>query len=155
QYESKATPHTDYLIHACLTPHTAPRATRRISHVFIPDVPTYHKPLFVTDAAVNIAPGIEEKIDILRNAIELAHALGIALPKVAVLSAVETVTPRIPSTLDAAALCKMADRGQITGAVIDGPLAMDNAISPAAARTKRIASPVAGAAALLPSPALP
>jgi phosphate butyryltransferase len=154
QVVMKGSLHTDELMHAVLARDTGLRTTRRISHVFILDVPTYHKPLFVTDAAVNIAPGIEEKVDILRNAIELAHALGIALPKVAVLSAVETVTPRIPSTLDAAALCKMADRGQITGAVIDGPLAMDNAISPAAARTKRIASPVAGDADILLCPDL-
>jgi phosphotransacetylase len=150
----KGSLHTDELMHAVMERDTGLRTTRRISHVFILDVPTYHKPLFVTDAAVNIAPGIEEKVDILRNAIELAHALGIALPKVAVLSAVETVTPRIPSTLDAAALCKMADRGQITGAVVDGPLAMDNAISPAAVRTKRIASPVAGDADILLCPDL-
>ena len=150
----KGSLHTEELMHAVMERDTGLRTTRRISHVFILDVPTYHKPLFVTDAAVNIAPGIEEKVDILRNAIELAHALGIALPKVAVLSAVETVTPRIPSTLDAAALCKMADRGQITGAVIDGPLAMDNAISPAAARTKGIASPVAGDADILLCPDL-
>jgi len=154
QVVMKGSLHTDELMHAVLERDTGLRATRRISHVFILDVPTYHKPLFVTDAAVNIAPGIEEKIDILRNAIELAHALGIALPKVAVLSAVETVTPRIPSTIDAAALCKMADRGQITGAVVDGPLAMDNAISPAAARTKGIASPVAGDADILLCPDL-
>ncbi len=150
----KGSLHTDELMHEVMARDTGLRTTRRISHVFILDVPTYPKPLFVTDAAVNIAPGIEEKIDILRNAVELAHALGIATPKVAVLSAVETVTPRIPSTLDAAALCKMADRGQITGAVIDGPLALDNAISPAAARTKGIASPVAGDADILLCPDL-
>jgi phosphotransacetylase len=118
------------------------------------DVPTYPRLLMVTDAAVNIFPDLECKVDICQNAIDLAHILGIDSPKVAILSAVETVNPRIPSTLDAAALCKMADRGQITGGVLDGPLAFDNAISLEAARTKRIVSPVAGQADILLVPDL-
>jgi phosphotransacetylase len=120
------------------------RTARRISHCFIMDVPGHAAPLIITDAAVNIAPTLEDKVDIVQNAINLAHALGIALPKVAILSAVETVTVRIPSTLDAAVLCKMAERGQIKGGLLDGPLAFDNAISVAAALTKGIASAVAG-----------
>jgi phosphate acetyltransferase len=118
------------------------------------DVPSYHKPLMITDAAVNIFPTLDDKRDIVQNAVNLAHALGITRPKVAILSAVETVTSKIPSTLDAAALCKMADRGQITGAVLDGPLAFDNAISTEAARIKHIASPVAGDADILVVPDL-
>jgi phosphate acetyltransferase len=120
-----------------------------MSHVFRFEVPTYDRPLLVTDAAVNIAPTLLEKADILRNAIDLAHALGLERPRVALLSAVETVTPKIASTLDAAALCKMADRGQIVGAILDGPLAFDNAISLEAARIKGIDSPVAGQADIL------
>jgi phosphate acetyltransferase len=123
---------------------TGLRTGRRLSHVFLMDVPAYHKLLMVTDAAINIVPTLEDKRDICQNAIDLAHALGIAQPKVAILSAVETVTPRIPSTLDAAALCKMAERDQITGGLLDGPLAMDNAISAEAARIKGIRSVVAG-----------
>jgi len=118
------------------------------------DVPTYPKPLFVTDAAINIYPTLEQKVDIVQNAIDLAHALRIPCPKVAILSAVETVTPKIQSTLEAAALCKMADRGQITGALLDGPLAMDNAISKEAAAIKKIKSAVAGDADILLVPDL-
>jgi phosphate acetyltransferase len=110
------------------------------------DVPTYPRPMLITDAAVNIAPTLEEKVDIAQNAIDLAHALGITEPKVAILAAVETVNPKMPSTLEAAALCKMADRGQIKGGILDGPLAFDNAVSPEAARIKGIKSPVAGQA---------
>jgi phosphate acetyltransferase len=117
-------------------------------------LPTYPKPLFITDAAVNIFPTLEDKVDIVQNAIELAQALGVARPKVAILSAVETITSKIPSTIDAAALCKMADRGQITGALLDGPLALDNAISREAAAVKHINSPVAGDADILLVPDL-
>src|SRR6185295_9419000 len=127
---------------------------RRISHVFIMDVPTYHKVLVVTDAAINIAPTLEDKVHIVQNAIDLAVSLGVAKPKVAILAAVETVNPKMPSTIDAAALCKMADRGQITGGILDGPLAFDNAISPEAARIKGINSPVAGHAEILVVPDL-
>jgi len=118
------------------------------------DVPTYHKVLIVTDAAINIAPTLEDKVDICQNAIDLAHILGIAQPRVAILSAIETINPKIPSTLDAAALCKMADRGQIDGGILDGPPAFDNAISIDAARTKKIGSPVAGRADILLVPDL-
>jgi phosphotransacetylase len=130
------------------------RTDRRVSHVFVMDVPAYDRMLLVTDAAINIEPTLAEKADILRNAIDLAHALGLAEPRVAILSATETVNPVIRSTVDAAALCKMADRGQITGAVLDGPLAFDNAVSARAARTKRIHSPVAGRADILLVPNL-
>jgi hypothetical protein len=130
------------------------RTARRVSHVFVMDVPTYHKPLMVTDAAVNIAPTLDDKRDIIQNAVDLAHALHIQQPKVAILSAVETVTAKIPSTIEAAALCKMADRGQITGALLDGPLAFDNAISAEAARIKHITSLVAGDADILVVPDL-
>jgi phosphotransacetylase len=142
----KGSLHTDELMAAVVARETGLRTARRISHVFIMDVETYHKPLIVTDAAVNIFPTLEDKVDICQNAIDLARALDIGKrrPKVAILSAVETVTPKIPSTIDAAALCKMAERGQITGGILDGPLAFDNAISAEAARTKGIASPVAG-----------
>ncbi len=150
----KGSLHTDELMSAVVASNTGLRTGRRISHAFVMSVPTYPKPLIVTDAAINIAPTLEDKRDICQNAIDLAHCLGRSLPKVAILSAVETVTTRIPSTLDAAALCKMADRGQITGAVLDGPLAMDNAISAEAARTKGIASPVAGDADILVAPDL-
>lgn len=150
----KGSLHTDELLSAVVSSATGLRTGRRISHAFVMAVPTYPKPLIITDAAINIAPGLEEKRDICQNAIDLAHSLGRAMPKVAILSAVETVTPKIPSTLDAAALCKMADRGQITGAMLDGPLAMDNAISPEAAKTKGIASPVAGEADILVAPDL-
>jgi phosphate acetyltransferase len=125
------------------------RTERRVSHVFIMDVPAYDRMLFVTDAAINIEPSLREKADIAQNAIDLAHCLGLDMPKIAILSAVEMVNPDITSTIDAAALCKMADRGQIRGAILDGPLAFDNAISAIAARTKSIQSPVAGRADIL------
>ena len=150
----KGSLHTDEVLHEVAKRDTGLRTERRISHVFIMDVPTYPKALFITDAAVNIAPTLEDKRDIIQNAIDLARALGNEMPKVAILSAVETVNPRIPSTVEAAALCKMADRGQITGGVLDGPLALDNAISPEAARIKGIASPVAGYADILVVPDL-
>jgi phosphate acetyltransferase len=150
----KGSLHTDELMCAIVNRETGIRTERRVSHVFVMDVPTYPKPLFITDAAVNVLPTLEEKADILQNAIDLAHALGLQSPKVAVLSAVETVTPRIPSTIDAAALCKMAERGQITGAVIDGPLALDNAINREAAAAKCIHSDVAGDADILLVPNL-
>ncbi|HQR53374.1 MAG TPA: bifunctional enoyl-CoA hydratase/phosphate acetyltransferase [Burkholderiales bacterium] len=150
----KGSLHTDELMSAVVSSSTGLRTGRHISHVFIMDVPTYDKPLFVTDAAVNIYPTLEQKVDIVQNAIDLAHALRIECPKVAILSAVETVTPKIQSTLEAAALCKMADRGQITGGLLDGPLAMDNAISKEAAEIKKIASPVAGDADILLVPDL-
>ena len=140
----KGSLHTDELLGAVVNKDTGLRTGRRLSHVFLMDVPAYHKLLMVTDAAINIVPTLEDKRDICQNAIDLAHALGIAQPKVAILSAVETVTPRIPSTLDAAARCKMAERDPITGGLLDGPLAMDNAISAEAARIKGIRSVVAG-----------
>ena len=130
------------------------RTARRLSHVFRMEVETYAKPILITDAAINIHPDLEAKVDIVQNAIDLAHVLGIAEPRVAILSAVETVNPKIQSTLDAAALCKMADRRQITGGVLDGPLAFDNAISADAARTKGIKSPVSGLADILVVPDL-
>jgi phosphate acetyltransferase len=139
----KGSLHTDEVIKAVLA-RPELRTKRRMSHVFRFDVPTYHKPLLVTDAALNIAPTLEEKMHILQNAIDMARVLGVAQPKVAILAAVESVNPKMIATLDAAALCKMADRGQITGGIIDGPLAFDNAISIEAARTKGIVSPVAG-----------
>ena len=150
----KGSLHTDELMSAVVKPETGIRTARRVSHVFIMDVPTYPKPLFITDAAVNIFPSLEDKVDILQNAIDLAHALRIANPKVAILSAVETITSKIPSTIDAAALCKMAERGQITGALLEGPLALDNAINREAATIKHIASPVAGDADILLVPDL-
>jgi phosphate acetyltransferase len=150
----KGSLHTDELLGAVVARETGLRTARRLSHAFIMDVPTYHKVLIVTDAAINIAPTLEEKADICQNAIELAHAMGIPLPKIAVLAAVETVTSKMPATLDAAALCKMADRGQITGGLLDGPLAFDNAISKEAARTKGINSPVAGDPDILLAPDL-
>lgn len=149
----KGSLHTDELMEAVLA-EPALRTARRMSHVFRFEVPSYDRPLLITDAAINISPDLSTKADIVRNAIDLAHALGIAAPRVAILSAVETVTPRIASTLDAAALCKMADRGQIQGAILDGPLAFDNAISSAAARIKGIESPVAGRADILLVPDL-
>ncbi|MFK7159866.1 bifunctional enoyl-CoA hydratase/phosphate acetyltransferase [Marinospirillum sp. MEB164] len=130
------------------------RTERRLSHVFIMDVPSYHKTLFITDAAINIAPNLLDKRDILQNAIDCAHALGVDLPKAAILSAVEKVKPHIQSTLDAAALCKMVDRGQITGALVDGPLAFDNAISKEAAEDKGINSPIPGDVDILAAPDL-
>ena len=128
---------------------TGLRTERRISHVFMMDVPTYPRPLLITDAAVNVAADLEDKVDIVQNAIDLARMLHIAEPKVAILAAVETVNPKMQATLDAAALCKMADRGQIKGGMLDGPLAFDNAISIVAARTKGIKSAVAGQADIL------
>ena len=150
----KGSLHTDELMSAVVAREAGLRTGRRISHCFILDVPGHDTPLIITDAAVNIAPSLEDKIDIVQNAIDLAHALGAPEVRVAVLSAVETVNPHIPSTIEAAALCKMAERGQITGAVIDGPLALDNAISPEAAQVKQIASPVAGRANVLVVPDL-
>ena len=147
----KGSLHTDELMRAVVNQPLL-RTKRRLSHVFRFDIPAYSKPLLITDAAINIAPDLEQKVDIVCNAIELAHALGIACPKVALLSAVETVTPHMLSTLDAAALCKMAERGQITGAELDGPLAFDNAISLHAAQTKGIHSKVAGDADILLAP---
>src|SRR5262249_48974684 len=150
----KGSLHTDELMGAVVHKETGLRTARRISHVFVMDVPTYPKPLFITDAAINIFPTLEDKIDIVQNAIDLFTGLGLGTPKVAVLSAVETVNPKIPGTLDAAALCKMADRGQITGGLIDGPLALDNAINAHAAEIKGITSPVAGHADILLVPDL-
>jgi phosphate acetyltransferase len=140
----KGSLHTDELLGAVVARETGLRTGRRISHVFVMDVPTYHKVLIVTDAAINIAPTLEDKVDICQNAIDLAISLGVDRPKVAILAAVETVTSKMPATIDAAALCKMADRKQITGGALDGPLAFDNAISKEAARIKGITSEVAG-----------
>jgi phosphate acetyltransferase len=140
----KGSLHSDELLGAVVARDTGLRTSRRISHVFIMDVPTYHKVLVVTDAAINISPTLEDKMDICQNAIDLAIALGVNTPKIAILAAVETVTSKMPATIDAAALCKMADRGQITGALVDGPLAFDNAISKEAAKVKGIRSEVAG-----------
>jgi phosphotransacetylase len=150
----KGSLHTDELMAAVVAAATGLRTVRRISHVFALDVPAYPRPLFVTDAAINIVPDLEAKAHIVQNAIDLAHVLGIAEPKVAILAAVETVNPKMQSTLDAAALCKMADRGQITGGLLDGPLAFDNAVSEEAARTKKIVSMVAGTADILLAPDL-
>ncbi len=150
----KGSLHTDELMEAVVSTATGLRTERRISHVFVMDVPAYPRPLMITDAAINIAPDLDAKADICRNAIDLAHVLGIEVPKVAILSAAETVNAKIESTLHAAALCKMADRGQITGGILDGPLAFDNAISPEAARTKGIVSAVAGMADILLVPDL-
>ena len=140
----KGSLHSDELLSAVVAKETGLRTGRRVSHVFIMDVPTYHKVLTVTDAAINIAPTLEDKVHIIQNAVDLVTSLGVTKPKVAILAAVETVNSKMPSTLDAAALCKMADRGQITGALVDGPLAFDNAISVEAARIKGIKSDVAG-----------
>jgi phosphotransacetylase len=150
----KGSLHTDELMEAVVSAATGLRTERRISHVFVMDVPAYPRPLLITDAAINIAPDLDAKADICRNAIDLAHVLGIEVPKIAILSAAETVNAKIESTLHAAALCKMADRGQITGGILDGPLAFDNAISPEAARTKGIVSAVAGNADILLVPDL-
>ena len=150
----KGSLHTDELLSAVVAKETGLRTGRRLSHVFLMDVPTYHKVLLVTDGAINIAPTLEDKADICRNAIDLARSLDVARPKVAILAAVETINSRMPATLDAAALCKMADRGQITGAVLDGPLAFDNAISAEAAAVKGIASEVAGDPDILVAPDL-
>ena len=146
--------HTDELMHAVVDPTVGLRTERRVSHVFAIDAPSYPRPLFITDAAVNIYPTLMDKRDIVQNAIDLAHALGIVTPRVAILSAVETVSPDIRSTIDAAALCKMADRGQIVGGILDGPLAFDNAVSLEAAHAKGIESPVAGRADILVAPDL-
>ena len=148
----KGSLHTDELMGAVVASATGLRTARRVSHVFVMDVPLYPRMLLVTDAAVNIAPTVREKADIVQNAIELAHVLGVPEPKVAILAAVETVNPDMQATVDAAMLCKMADRGQITGGLIDGPLAFDNAINLEAARTKHIVSPVAGQADILVVP---
>ena len=148
----KGSLHTEEILSFIVAPQSGLRTERRVSHVFVMDVPAYDRLLLVTDAAINIEPTLAEKADIVRNAIDLAHVLGISMPKVAILSAVETVNPNIRSTLDAAALCKMADRGQIQGGILDGPLAFDNAISEHAARTKSIRSPVAGRADILMVP---
>lgn len=146
--------HTDELMAAIIDKASGLRTERRMSHVFVLDAPHYPKPLFITDAAINIAPDLEVKRDIIQNAIDLAKALGVEIPKVAILSAVETINPKIPSTVDAATLCKMAERGQIVGGVLDGPLAFDNAVSKEAAHTKGISSPVAGDADILVAPDL-
>ena len=140
----KGSQHTDELLGAVVARDANLRTSRRISHVFWFDLPAYHKPLMVTDAVVNIAPTLQNKVDILANAIGFAHAIGLQSPKIALLSAIETVNPDLPSSVDAATLTKMADRGQLKGAVVDGPLAFDNGISAAAAATKGISSPVAG-----------
>ena len=150
----KGSLHTDELMGAVVSREGGLRTARRISHCFVMDVPTHPTALIISDAAVNIAPTLEEKVDIVQNAIDLHRGLGLGEPRVAILSAVETVNPKMPTTLDAAALCKMADRGQITGGVLDGPLALDNAISPRAAQIKGIASPVAGQAQILVVPDL-
>lgn len=140
----KGSLHTEELLEAVIDARHGLRTERRISHVFAVATRNYPKPLFITDAAINIEPGLNEKVDIVQNAIDLCRSLGIAIPRVAILSAIETVNPKIPSTVDAAALCKMRDRGQITGGLLDGPLAFDNAISIEAARIKNIESEVAG-----------
>lgn len=150
----KGSLHTDEFLHPVMQHENNLRTERRLSHVFLLDVPTYDRVLFISDGAINITPDLETKRDIVQNAIDMAHALGLARPKVAILSAVEVVSLKIPSTIDAAALCKMADRGQITGALIDGPLAFDNAVSMQAARAKKIDSPVAGQADILIAPDL-
>ena len=150
----KGSLHTDELMSAVVSRDGGLRTGRRISHVFIMDVPTYHKVLIVTDAAINIAPALEDKVDIVQNAIDLAISLGLEKPKVAILCAVETVNSKMPATLDAAALCKMAERGQIKHGILDGPLAFDNAISKDAAQTKGIKSTVAGDPDILLAPDL-
>src|ERR1700741_4545007 len=150
----KGSLHTDELMGAVVARETGIRTARRISHCFVMDVPGHDQALVISDAAVNIAPTLEDKVDSVQNAIDLAHALGAPEVRVAILSAMETVNPKVPSTIEAAALCKMAERGQITGAVLDGPLALDNAISPEAAEIKKIASPVAGRANILVVPDL-
>jgi phosphotransacetylase len=150
----KGSLHTDELLGAVVARETGLRTGRRLSHVFIMDVPTYHKVLSVTDAAINIAPTLEDKADICQNAIDLAVQLGVSKPKVAILAAVETINSKMPATIDAAALCKMAERGQITDGLLDGPLAFDNAISKEAAATKKIHSEVAGDPDILLAPDL-
>ena len=150
----KGSLHSDEVMGAVVKRETGLRTARRISHCFVMDTPGHADALIISDAAVNIAPTLEEKVDIVQNAIDLARALGVAEPRVAILSAMETVNPKVPSTLEAAALCKMADRGQIKGGILDGPLALDNAISPEAAKIKGINSPVAGRANVLIAPDL-
>ncbi len=150
----KGSLHTDEFLHPVVDPANGLRTERRLSHVFLLDVPSYARLLFITDGAININPDLDAKRDIVQNAIDMAQALGIASPHVAILSAVELVNPKIPSTLDAAALCKMAERGQITGGIVDGPLAFDNAVSPAATAAKHIVSAVAGRADILVAPDL-
>ena len=150
----KGSLHTDELMGAVVSSAAGLRTERRISHVFVMDVPAYPRMLLITDAAVNVVPNVRDKADIVRNAIDLAQVLGIDTPRVAILAAVETVNPDMQSTVDAAMLCKMADRGQISGGLLDGPLAFDNAINEAAARTKNINSPVAGRADILLAPDL-
>ncbi len=150
----KGSLHTDELMRSVTAKATGLRTDRRISHVFAIDVPGYAQTLFITDAAINIFPDLDCKRDIVQNAIDLYAGIGLGVPRVAILSAVETVTSKIPSTIEAAALCKMADRGQITGALLDGPLAFDNAVDPEAARIKGIKSPVAGQAQILVVPDL-
>jgi phosphate acetyltransferase len=150
----KGSLHTDELMRAVTASATGLRTARRISHVFIMDVPTYPETLFITDAAINIFPDLDAKRDIIQNAIDLFTQVGLGTPRVAILSAVETVTSKIPSTIEAAALCKMAERGQITGGILDGPLAFDNAIDQEAAKIKGIQSPVAGRAQILVVPDL-
>jgi phosphate acetyltransferase len=150
----KGSLHTDTLMHAAMNKETGLRGRGRISHVFLLDTPAYERTVLVTDAAINIAPELEDKFHIIRNAIDLAHGLGIEKPNVALLAAVETVNPKMPTTLEAAALCKMADRGQITGAVLDGPLSFDTAISTNSAKLKKLTSPVSGHADILVAPNL-
>jgi phosphate acetyltransferase len=150
----KGSLHTDLLMKHVLQKEGGLRTLRRVSHVFILEAPLYDRALLITDAAINIYPSLEDKVDIVQNAIELAHVLGMLLPKVAIMSAIETVNPKIISTLDAAALCKMWDRGQITGAILDGPLAFDTAVSKEAATVKRLKSPIAGDADILLVPDL-
>ena len=150
----KGSLHTDELMGAVVRTGTGLRTERRISHAFIMDVPNLDRPIIITDAAINIFPTLEDKVHIVQNAIDLVRALGLDQPKVAILSAMETVNPKVPSTVEAAALCKMADRGQITGGILDGPLALDNAINLAAAQIKKIDSPVAGLADILVVPDL-
>ena len=150
----KGSLHTDELMGAVVATATGLRTARRLSHCFVMDVPGRAEPLIITDAAVNIIPTLNDKVDIVQNAIDLAHVLRFDPVKVAILAAVETVSAKMPSTIDAAALCKMADRGQITGALLDGPLAMDNAINPEAAAIKHLVSPVAGQANVLVAPDL-
>ena len=150
----KGSLHSDELMAAVVKRETGLRTSRRISHCFVMDVPTYSEAIIITDAAVNIAPTLDDKVDIIQNAIDLAKALGVSEVRVAILSALETVSSKVPSTIEAAALCKMADRGQIKGGLLDGPLAFDNAISPEAAKIKGITSPVAGRANVLVAPDL-
>jgi phosphate acetyltransferase len=150
----KGSLHTDELMSAVVSREAGLRTERRVSHCFVMDVPGHANALIITDAAVNIAPTLDEKVDILQNAIDLGHALKMEEVRVAILSAMETVNPKVPSTIEAAALCKMVDRHQITGALVDGPLALDNAIDPEAARIKKIDSPVAGRANVLMVPDL-